>query len=132
MSDINNADRYINPTIPTKSQLIYKNYSKIKEAVSNPTFTEGVIFVDQPDINDYPTNASFARFPVMVKCNACSQLAMTEIEYKHGTASKIWCLLLSPLMCTGACCLCLNSCKDVKHVCGNCHEEVGKNKSRVC
>jgi hypothetical protein len=30
MSDINNADRYINPTIPSKSQLIYKNYSKIK------------------------------------------------------------------------------------------------------
>lgn len=81
MSDINNADRYINPSIPSKSLLMYKNYSKIKEAVSNPNFAEGVTFVDQPDPSDYPTNASFARFPVMVRCNSCSQLAMTEIEY---------------------------------------------------
>ncbi len=79
MSDINNADRYINPSIPSKSTLIYKNYSKIKEAVSTPAFTEGVVFVDQPDPNEYPSSASFARFPVMVRCNACSQLAMTEI-----------------------------------------------------
>lgn len=39
MSEINNADRYINPSIPSKSILMYKNYSKIKEAVSNPNFT---------------------------------------------------------------------------------------------
>lgn len=48
MSEMNNADRYINPVIPSKSSVIYKSYSKIRDAVTNPnpSFTDDVIFID--------------------------------------------------------------------------------------
>ena len=81
MSDIHNADRYINPVIPSKNSVIYKNYSKIKDAVSNQnvSYNEDIIFVDQPHPEEYPNSADHARFPVMVHCKACSNLSMTQI-----------------------------------------------------
>ena len=79
MSDIHNADRYINPVIPSKGSVIYKNYSKIKDAVSNlnPSFNDDVIYVDQPNANEYPNSADHARFPVMINSKSCTQLSMT-------------------------------------------------------
>ena len=69
---------------------------------------------------DYPTNASHSRFPIMVRCEECKKLVMTDIEYENGTAAKLWCCLLLPVFATGICCLCLNSCKDVRHRCSEC------------
>jgi hypothetical protein len=86
----------------------------------------------QPNPADYPREAGYSRIPVMVNCPRCDSLGMTEIEYAHGKASKIWCFLLLPFLCTGACCLCLNSCKDVEHKCGKCHQRVGLNRSACC
>lgn len=57
---------------------------------------------------------------------------MTDTEYENGTASKIWCLLLLPFFCTGCCCLCMNSCKDVRHICSKCRKDVGTSKSECC
>ena len=88
--------------------------------------------MEQPNKNDYPRSAEYARFPVMVNCEQCGTLGMTEIEYVHGYASKLWCFLLLPILCTGSCCLCLNSCKDVEHKCAKCHNTVGYNESSTC
>lgn len=74
------------------------------------------------DRNDYPTSGRHSRFPVLINCDGCNDLTMTDIEYEHGCASKTWCLLLLPFFCTGFCCLCLNSCKDVKHICSKCRK----------
>lgn len=45
--------------------------------MANQGFSEDVVFVDQPNPDDYPTSADYSRFPVMVHCKTCSQLAMT-------------------------------------------------------
>lgn len=82
------------------------------------------------DRNDYPASGTHSRFPVLVNCDHCNALTMTDIEYEHGCASKTWCFLLLPFFCTGFCCLCLNSCKDVKHSCSSCRKDMGICKSK--
>lgn len=69
----------MNPVIPSKSSVIYKSYSKIKDAASlpNPNFSDDVIFIDHPNPDDYPNSADHSRFPIMVNCRVCSQLGMT-------------------------------------------------------
>lgn len=77
----------------------------------------------------YPTSGKHTRFPTLINCDDCNDLTMTDIEYDHGVASYLWCLVLLPCFCTGFCCLCLNSCKDVKHFCSKCRKDKGVCKS---
>lgn len=91
-----------------------------------------MVYVESPNAADYPKDANYARFPVMINCKNCGKLGMSEIEYAHGCASKFWCCMLLPFLCSGFCCLCLNSCKDVEHKCPSCHQPVGINESAIC
>ena len=131
MLNLEQLDRYINPPIPPKNDTIYKSYSHFS-SIGHGHNEEDVIYVEKPNPADYPREAGYSRIPVMVNCSRCNHLGMSEIEYTHGCASKVWCVVLLPFLCTGACCLCLNSCKDVEHKCSNCHERVGINQSNCC
>lgn len=81
------------------------------------------------DRQEYPSSGRHSRQPILINCDSCSDLTMTDVEYEHGCASRAWCLLLLPFLCTGLCCLCLNSCKDVKHICSRCRKQAGVCKS---
>ncbi len=132
MSNIDPLDKYVNPPLVSKTDTIYKSYSQFSSLAGHPQGELQPVYVDQPNPNDYPGNANYARFPVMVNCDKCKNLGMTEIQYIHGFASKFWCAILLPILCTGSCCLCLNSCKDVEHKCNKCHATLGYNKSSTC
>ena len=56
---------------------------------------------------------------------------MSNIQPELGMASLTWCLLLSPLACTGLCCLCLPECKDKIHYC-KCGEVIGYYRNSIC
>ena len=121
----NEYDKYSNPKlVPSKKSIIA--YDNLKSVMDS---NENVNIHGMPSESDYPETASYSRFPVKIKCRRCNKLTMTDIEYENGAASKIWCFLLLPFFCTGCCCLCLNSCKDVKHICSECRDDAGVCKS---
>lgn len=118
-------DRYTKPEIPTRTEIKYR-YDEMNNMISTSNMNVPSNF----DRNDYPSSGRHSRFPVMINCDGCNDLTMTDIEYEHGCASKTWCFLLLPFFCTGFCCLCLNSCKDVKHICSRCRKDAGTCKSK--
>ncbi len=132
MSNYQPTDSYYNPHTENRKNSIYKNYSRMKEVASLNFEADDAVYIGDSNPSDYLHEAGHVRFPTMVNCSECHALTMTDIEYEHGFASTCWCLTLMPFLCTGACCLCLNSCKDVKHYCGRCHKHVGTNRSKVC
>lgn len=78
MSNIEQLDRYVNPPIPPKNDTIYKSYSHFSSIGHGPN-EEDVIYVEHPNSADYPRIADYARIPVMVNCQKCGSLGMTEI-----------------------------------------------------
>ena len=117
-------DRYTRPELPARTE------SKFRfDEINNLTSMSNMNVPANFDRSEYPTSGRHARFPILINCDGCNDLTMTDIEYKHGCASKVWCILLLPIFCTGFCCLCLNSCKDVKHICSRCRKEAGTCKS---
>jgi hypothetical protein len=118
-------DRYTNPEIPIRNEIKCK-YDELNNmaAMSNVNVTSNY------DRTDYPTSGRHSRFPVLISCDGCNELTMTDVEYEHGCASKTWCFFLLPFFCTGCCCLCLNSCKDVRHFCSKFRKDVGVCKSK--
>lgn len=118
-------ERYTRPEIPSKSDIKY-SYGELNNLAS----TSNINIPPSHDRGDYPTSGRHARFPVLINCDSCNELTMTDVEYENGWASRAWCLLLLPFFCTGLCCLCLNSCKDVKHICSRCRKDAGTCKSR--
>ena len=68
MSNLEQLDRYTNPPIPSKTDTIYKSYSHFSSMVGPAHNETEAIYVDQPNKNDYPSSADYARFPVMVNC----------------------------------------------------------------
>lgn len=117
-------DRYTRPDIPTRAEIKGK-YNDLNNLASMGSMS----LPPAEDRNDYPISGHHSRFPVRINCDGCNDLTMTDIEYEHGCASKSWCLLLLPFFCAGFCCLCLNSCKDVKHSCSRCRRDAGTCKS---
>lgn len=78
MSNIDPLERYMNPPLPSKTDTIYKSYSHFSSVGGHaPGEEEHYSVIDQPNPNDYPQKADYARFPVMVNCERCHNLAMT-------------------------------------------------------
>ena len=71
MSNIDPLDRYMNPPLPSKTDTIYKSYSHFS-SIGHPPGEEEHVTIEQPNAHDYPSNASYARFPVMVNCKQCN------------------------------------------------------------
>lgn len=107
-------EKYSNPKLPPSSSSILKYDRGVRESLED---SHNVNIHGVPVAADYPERASFSRIPIKINCPNCNKLTMTDTEYENGSASKIWCFLLLPFFCTGCCCLCLNSCKDVRHIC---------------
>ncbi|XP_051529660.1 lipopolysaccharide-induced tumor necrosis factor-alpha factor-like isoform X2 [Myxocyprinus asiaticus] len=64
-----------------------------------------------------------------VKCPFCQKIVDTEVRYKIGSNTFLFCCLLSVLGCLAGCCLvpfCTNRFKDVAHECPSCRKDVGK------
>ena len=122
-------EKYSNPRMPTSKHSIITYENNLKSVMDS---NENVNLHGVPNMEDYPQRASYSRFPVKIRCTSCNELTMTDVEYENGFASKIWCFLLMPFFCTGCCCLCLNSCKDVKHICSKCRKDAGTCKSQCC
>lgn len=72
----------------------------------------------------------FREFPVQTVCPKCQATVMTVTVYEVGTLSWLLCAILCLIGCDGGCCLipliCANSCKDVVHVCPNCHQAISR------
>lgn len=122
-------DRYSNPKIPPSKRSVVSYDNNLRSVMES---NENVNMHSMPRIDDYPKEGRHSRFPVKIACPNCNQLSMTDIEYENGFASKFWCCILLPFFCTGCCCLCLNSCKDVRHICSKCRTEAGTCKSQCC
>ena len=122
-------DRFSNPKLPSTNTIMHYDSNNLRSVMES---NENVNLYSVPHFSDFPSKASHSRSPIKIMCRTCNELTMTDIEHENGTASKIWCFLLMPFFCTGCCCLCLNSCKDVKHVCSKCRNDAGLCASQVC
>lgn len=103
----------------SQAELIQKPESKAKTAE-----TEGGERV--------PSDASYSRYPVKVKCPKCQSVGVTRLNSEMGAAAWVWCVLLAPFACVGISCLCLDSCRDKIHYCNRCNSVVGKKFAKVC
>lgn len=71
---------------------------------------------------------TFRESPVAMTCPNCRASVVTGINYVTGTLTWLACLGLCVVGCDGGCCLipfCLDSMKDVEHVCPSCGTQVG-------
>merc|ERR1712136_732547 len=74
------------------------------------------------------TQGPFRDAPVSMKCPYCQATIVTAIEYESGTCTWLSCLGLCLIGCDGGCCLipfCMDSTKDMRHVCPSCNHTVG-------
>lgn len=71
MSNIDPLERYMNPPLPSKTDTIYKSYSHFSSIGGHGHGEEEHVTIEQPNPNDYPHKADYARFPVMVNCEKC-------------------------------------------------------------
>lgn len=69
-------DRYSRPELPSRAEMKYK-FDDINNlgTMSNTNVQQSF------DARDYPTSAKHSRLPVLINCDGCSDLAMTDIEY---------------------------------------------------
>jgi len=75
----------------------------------------------------------FGEAPTRIYCATCRREVVTEIIYEAGTLTWVAAGGLALLGCIFGCCLipfCIDGCKDVVHVCPQCHSLLGK-KTRI-
>jgi len=78
-------------------------------------------------------HGSFSEVPQRHTCQFCSREVVTEVRYESGTLTWIAAGGLVLVGCVAGCCLIpffVDGCKDVVHVCPNCHTVVGR-KNRI-
>lgn len=66
--------RYSRPEIPSRNEIKYKY-----DELNNMTSMSNVNMVSPININDYPASGKHSRFPVLINCNVCNDLTMTDI-----------------------------------------------------
>ena len=69
------------------------------------------------------------RTPCNISCPTCGRNVETRIEYKSGIATWGLCVCCVVVGCWLGCCLipfCVNSVKDVNHICPSCGNLLGK------
>ncbi|KXJ29847.1 Lipopolysaccharide-induced tumor necrosis factor-alpha factor-like [Exaiptasia diaphana] len=85
----------------------------------------------QPKMSDQPI---YGELPINVICPYCQARIMTSIVLEDGNLTYFAASALCVLGCWFGCCLipfCMDSCKDVIHICGNCRAPIGK-YNRLC
>ncbi|CAH8681243.1 unnamed protein product [Schistosoma rodhaini] len=80
-------------------------------------------------ITDQPmSQVTFSDIPVTLHCPSCGLNTLTRLEYKNGLLTYLACCGICLVGGVLGCCLipfCVNSCKDVNHVCPHCQRAVG-------
>uniref|UniRef100_A0A1X7VNN9 LITAF domain-containing protein n=1 Tax=Amphimedon queenslandica TaxID=400682 RepID=A0A1X7VNN9_AMPQE len=84
---------------------------------------------DSYSSENYPVQSVFT-FPVYAQCPNCHRRVLTHVEYKSGRITLIFTILLCllGLWCCIFLPLCISACKDVVHVCPDCHSRIGTYK----
>jgi len=109
----NNQGVYNNQGIMPQGQQMYGN--EMKQAPGGMTMPR------QPQQYQNATPlASLGQGPTPVDCPACGTRAMTRVLYESGNTTYAWALGLCIVFCLGCIPFCMNSLKDVVHMCGNC------------
>lgn len=83
------------------------------------------VIVQQPLLA--PAVRPFREMPVRAVCPKCQASVVTVTYYENGTLTWLLCVILCLIGCDAGCCLipfCADSCKDVVHVCPNCHQYI--------
>ena len=77
----------------------------------------------------YPnsSNANYGKYPIQVQCLFCNTVATTNVEDKNGAMAWMACCCLCILgfWCCAPIPLCMDSCHEHEHSCGNCGRKLG-------
>lgn len=77
-----------------------------------------------------PSLAALADTSMVTKCTYCQNTVSTDVQYKVGAFTWISCILIASFGFFLGCCaipFCVNSAKDIVHICPDCGEEIGRN-----
>lgn len=99
-------------------------------AANQPGFSSSnttTIITQQPQVT-HIVATGYHEAPVATTCPRCHASVVTATSYVSGTLTWLACLGLCVIGCDAGCCLipfCLDSMKDVIHVCPACGTQVG-------
>ncbi|XP_062868543.1 lipopolysaccharide-induced tumor necrosis factor-alpha factor homolog [Trichomycterus rosablanca] len=88
-------------------------------AVQGPVVSVQTVYV-QPTV--------FGDLPVQTVCPMCTQTVVSRLDYNSGSMTWLACAGIFIFGCFYGCCLipfCVDSLKDVRHICPNCNHTMG-------
>ncbi|XP_019116490.2 cell death-inducing p53-target protein 1 homolog [Larimichthys crocea] len=90
------------------------------QTVSQPAYQHQVVYsVNHVAVVQHlPTDC-----PAQMTCPHCQTSVLTRTEYRNSTRTWVCCVLIGLFLCWPCCFIpfCVDSCKDVEHICPSCN-----------